>query len=273
MLLIAFVMAMVVPCHAQNNPYKINDQLYQMYVKAYDKRQTAAGRDLSVHMYRKAVALNDHKAQLLALTIPLLYYYNMRNDNNFEAALKALQDKALQYHMEQYFYYGVTNKVNYLLNKHRMYEALTYIQSMEEFAKKNHHVYGIYSGLNTLGMVHMVRMEIGLAADFYRQALQVAQESMTDQDVAPLYRKISECYEELYRYDDMLAYAQKGMSVARTVDSKMRLLHNMAYAAFMLEKYDVFNSSYKQFEKVIGRKPESDSKDVNEQEMSILNLL
>ena len=273
LLLLAVVMAFAMSCRAQNNPFKINDQLYAIYDRAFHTRNTEEGRNLAMLMYQRAQKIGDHKAQVLALTIPMLHYYNARNDAEFEKAVKALQDKALQYNYEQYFYYAVSNRVNYLLVKHRMYEALTYIQSMEEFAKKNHHTYGIYSGLNTLGMVHMVRMEIGLAADFYRQALQVAEESMPNQNVAPLYRKISECYEELYRYDDMLAYARKGLNVAKTTESKLRLLHNTAYAEFMLEKYDDFAADYNAYAKLLGRQPQCDATNENDTEMGILKAL
>ena len=273
LLLLAVVMAFVMPCRAQNNPFKINDQLYAMYSHAFRTRNTEAGRNLAMQMYQRALKMNDHKAQVLALTIPMLHYYQARNDAEFEKAVKALQDKAMQYHLEKYFYYAVTNRVNYLLVKHRMYEALTYIQSMEEFAKKNHHTYGIYSGLNTLGMVHMVRMEIGLAADFYRQALQVAEESMPDQDVAPLYRKISECYEELYRYDNMLGYAREGIAAAKTAEQKLQLLHNAAYAEFMLEKYEAFTADYNAYAKLLGHRPQCNASDETEKEMAILKAL
>ena len=273
LLIIAAVMAVAVPCRAQNNPFKINEQLYAMYNQAFRTRYTEAGRNLAMQMYQRAQKMNDRKAQVLALTIPMLHYYQARNDTEFEKAVKALQDKAMQYHMERYFYYAVTNRVNYLLVRHRMYEALTYIQSMEEFAKKNHHTYGIYSGLNTLGMVHMVRMEIGLAADFYRQALQVAEESMPGQDVAPLYRKISECYEALYRYDDMLFYARNGIAAAKTTEQKLQLLHNAAYAEFMLEKYDAFTADYNTYAKLLGHRPLCGASDDTENEMAIMKAM
>lgn len=163
LLIVAAVMAVVVPCRAQNNPLKINDQLYNMYDAAFRQRTTAAGRDLAMQMYRRAVGINDRRAQVLALTIPVLYYYGENNDAEFEKAVKTLQDKALQYHSDRYYYYAVANKVNYMLVHHRMYEALTYSQSILEYARKNHSTYGIYSSLNTLGNVHLVRMEIGLS--------------------------------------------------------------------------------------------------------------
>ena len=65
--------------HAQNNPYEINDQLYNMYTKAYSKRMTDEGLTLANKMYADAVRLKDGKAQCLALSIPMLHYYYEEN--------------------------------------------------------------------------------------------------------------------------------------------------------------------------------------------------
>ena len=272
-LVAAALMAVAVPCRAQNNPFGINDQLYQLYDKAFRERETRDGLALSQQMYRRAYVLNDHKAQVLALTIPMLYYYKQRNETEFERAVKELQDKALMYHQERYYYFAVSNRVNFLLLKHRMYEALTYIQSQEEFAKKSGHTYGIYSSLNTLGMVHMVRMEIGLAADYYRQAIQYALKQMPGQNVAPLYIKIAGCYEELYRYEDMLDNAQCGFQLARTTEQKLNSLRDIAYSAFMLERYDVYSQAYSRYVKILGRQPSAAAAEPDEREMGVLNLL
>ena len=72
LLIIVAAMSFVVPCRAQNNPVKINDQLYTMYDQAYRQRTTKTGRDLALQMYRRANAIGDHHAQVIALTIPML---------------------------------------------------------------------------------------------------------------------------------------------------------------------------------------------------------
>ena len=273
LLIIMAAMSFAVPCRAQNNPFKINDQLYTMYDQAFRQRTTKTGRDLALQMYRRANAIGDHRAQVLALTIPMLYYYNERNDAEFEKAVDELLDKALQYHQEKYYYFGVSNRVNYLLLRHRMYEALTYIQSKSEFAKKNNHKYGVYSTLCMFGLVHKVRMEIGLAVEKYSSALEYAQKNLPIENVAPLYTKISSCYEGLSRFQEMFDNAVKGLELSRTNDQTEQLLRNAAYASFMLEKYDKFKEYYDRYTALLNREANPRATDPNECEMGIMNLM
>ena len=273
LLIIVAAMSFAVPCRAQNNPLKINDQLYTMYDQAFRQRTTKTGRNLALQMYRRANAIGDHHAQVIALTIPMLYYYKERNDAEFEKAVNELLDKALLYHQEKYYYYGVANRVNYLLLHRRMYEALTYIQSKSEFAKKNNHKYGVYSTLNMFGMVHKVRMEIGLAIEKYSSALEYAQKNMPSQNVAPLYYKISGCYEDLSRFQEMLDYAVNGLKVSHYNDQTEQLLRNAAYASFVLEKYDKFKEYYDRYTALLNREANPRATVSDECEMGILNLL
>ena len=272
LLIIAVAMTAAMPCRAQNNPLKISDQLYPMYDRAFKARTTPEGRDLALHMYRKAVAVGDKRAQVYALTIPMLYYYSKPSDAEFEKAAKELMDKSLQYHMYKYYYFAVSNKVNYLMKQHRMYEALTYAQSMEEYAKKNGHIYGMYSMLNTLAMVHLVRMEIGLAADFYRQAIEFASKNLPGEDLSINYRRLSECYEELYRYDEMLDYATKGYAIATVKTQRLRLLHNICYAAFMKEDFQLYSKYNAEYERLLAGKPDPEY-DYQGREMAIMKEL
>ena len=273
LLIIAAVMSFVLPCRAQNNPLKINDQLYPLYDQAFRQRTTKKGCDIAKHMYRQATSIGDHRAQVLALTIPMLYYYNERNDAEFEKAVNELLDKAQQYHQDKYYYFGVSNRVNYLLLRHRMYEALTYIQSKSEYAKKNNQSYGVYSTLTMFGLVHKVRMEIGLAIEKYKSALEYAQKNLPSQNVAPLYSKISSCYEDLYRYEEMLEYAEKGLSLSRTDDQAVYLSRNAAYASFMLGNYDKFKNYYDRFAKLIKHEPSPHAVNPSECEIGIMNLM
>lgn len=272
-LLVAVVMAIVVPCRAQNNSFKINDQLYAIYTEAFNKRATVQGYELSKQLYRRATEINDHQAQLLALTVEMFYLRQTDKEQEFEKTLKTLQDLSLQYHLETYFYVGMTYKVAYQLSKKRLYEAMTYVQSMQEFAKKNHHHYGMYSTLNTLGMVHMARLEIGLAAESYRQALQVVKKYLPDHNNGLLYRKISECCEELYNYEEMFKAAAEGYGDTNVDDIKRCLLHNMVYAEFMLGKYENFDKRYSEFVKLYGKEPQPTSKDYYVSEMAIMKLM
>ncbi len=273
LLIMAAVMSFVVPCRAQNNPLKINDKLYTMYDQAFRQRTTKTGCDIAMQMYRNAVSIGDCRAQVLALTIPMLYYYNERNDAEFEKAVKELLNKAQQYHQEKYYYFGVSNRVNYLLLRHRMYEALTYIQSKSDYAKKNNQSYGVYYTLTMFGLVHRVRMEIGLAIEKYNSALEYAHKNIPSLNVAPLYTKISSCYEDLYRYEEMLKYAENGLSLSRTDGQAIHLSRNAAYAAFMIGDYDKFKNYYDRYAKLIKREPSPHADNQSECELGIMNLM
>lgn len=77
--------------HAQNNPYGIKDQLYPLYNNAYNKRTTDEGLVLAKQLYDDAVRLNDGKAQCLALSIPMLYYfYADDKEGEFLKAVKSM---------------------------------------------------------------------------------------------------------------------------------------------------------------------------------------
>ena len=104
-------------------------------------------------MYSQALQLGDKKAQCMALTLPVNYWYYQRNHpEQFFNAVDKLQKKATECNIEQYYYYGFSNKVNYLLVTGRINDAIEYIHEVEDYARSHKHYFGIYSGLNALAL-------------------------------------------------------------------------------------------------------------------------
>lgn len=52
-------LGMVCPVCAQNNPQKINDKLYPLYVKAYNMRKDAASLPLADSLRQASIAIGD----------------------------------------------------------------------------------------------------------------------------------------------------------------------------------------------------------------------
>lgn len=242
--IVAALMLIHTSAKAQNNPYKINDDLYNIFVKAYDARTTMAGVDLSEKMYSKAVAVSDKKAQCLALTVPMLYAYNKRDDTSFEKALKALQDKSLQTGYVQYFYYGMTTKVNLLMETNRLAEVLQYITKMTDFAKKNGHAYGVYAGYRCVAMVHYRRGEVLQAIKNYEEAIDFGKKYAKNQDMAENYRGLASCYYVLGDYENMYDSLVKGLAIAKSKQSKDFLNMYMPIALYNLGKIKEFYDCY-----------------------------
>lgn len=242
--IVAALMFISTSAKAQNNPYKINDDLYNIYVKAYDGRTTKAGVDLSEKMYSKAVAVGDKKAQCLALVVPMLYAYNKKDDASFEKALKALQDKSLQTGYVQYFYYGMTIKVNLLMESNRLAEVLQYVTKMTDFAKKKGHAYGVYAGYRSVAMVHYRRGEVLQAIKNYREAIDFGKQYVKDQNLAENYRGLAKCYYVLGDYESMYDSLVKGLAIAKSKSSKDFLYMYMPIALYNLGKMKEFYACY-----------------------------
>ncbi len=249
------------PLHAQTNPYKISDKLYPIYVRAHQARRTQQGLRTADTLYNKALALNDKKAQCLALTIPFLYHYYKEDRPALEKALKNLQDKALQTGYIQYYYYGANNKVNYIMNQGNWSEALHYTNQFPDYAKKNKHNYGIYTGYRCLGQIQLQRHATRQAVQAYLQALDYGQRHLPDQDLAAIYRHISDCYLATENYGEALDYTEKGLKISKSQQTHNTLLVNKCRALFLLGRKDEFLKNYEQALKGYGQVNSNQAKD------------
>lgn len=223
--------------HAQNNPYGINDQLYAMYNKAYSKRFIDEGLTLANRMYADAVRLKDGKAQCLALSVTMLHYFYAENEEEkFRQAVKAMQDKAIETGYLQYYYFGKTNTVAYLLSMGRIYEAYIYVLEFEQETRKKNDKLGLFNGLNSLAQVYTYCLDFGSANKVLDEALEIGNEYLPDQDMATIYRKKCENYSFLFDYDSVEKTAEQGLRVAKTKSTRQRLLYYLVFSEIKLEK-------------------------------------
>lgn len=260
-------------CRAQNNSYKIKDELYNMYVDAYRDRTTMRGLQLSTRMYNRAVMLDDRKAQCLAYTLPVSYYFYQREQPvQFDRAVKQLQTIAQKFGMMQYYYFAFSNRVNYLINQKRMDEAVKYVHETEDFANSQKDVFGMYTCLCAHGQINIGNREIFTGLRYFQEAQKMASQLLPDIDLANLYRKMAECYADLYKYHDMFAYALKAYQTSRTTISRQRTIRSLCYAAMMLDREDDFMKYYNVY-LGIKQKVDPDSRDTEERDIAILKFL
>ena len=200
--------------HAQNNPYGIKDQLYPLYNNAYNKRTTDEGLVLAKQLYDDAVRLNDGKAQCLALSIPMLYYfYEDDKEGEFLKAVKSMQDKALATGYRQYYYFGITNTVTYFLSKNRHFEVYKYVLELEAEARSKNDMLGLFYGLTCLSQVYTAFLEFGSSNKMLEEALNVGNTYLQNQDMATVYRKMCDNYNFMFDYKRMEETAVRMSSV------------------------------------------------------------
>ena len=240
--------------YAQNNPYKISDSLYPLYRDAHRNRHLPQGLNLADRLYRDAERIGDGKAQCLALTIPVYYYYDIIGDEEkFLESVKALQAKAVATGFRQYYYFGLSNRVGYLLNRNRGYEALLLVQDFERKARGEDDMYGVFFGLLSMAQTHSVRHENFLSLSSLDEALETGTKYLPDQDMAIVYRRMADSYSNIFDYQKMYSAAKCGLEIARTDESRMRLLANMAFAQMKLCNYGEVEELYRRYEKLAGK--------------------
>lgn len=273
LLIIVVAFAVMCPATAQTNPYGIRGELYNMYVEAYRTRTTPEGLNLAKRMYSRAKQVGDNKGQCLAYTIAVAHYYHKPGESRkFMQTVKQLQDMAEKFGEEQFFYYGVTNKVNYLLTNNRNNEATAYTYKAEEYARQKHHQFGLYICLCAIGQTYIASREIYTALEYFKQAYNMTQESLKGIDEANILRKFAECYAEVYDYGLMREYSLKALNASRTDITRLRSLPILCIATFMSENYDEFKKYYDMYEQ-LKKTVSADSSDPEERNVAILKML
>lgn len=255
-LLIILLFGLALPTQGQNNPFKINDSLYPLYLRANYNRKNHICLEQADSLRRKAIRLKDHKAEILALLVPLKY--QITKQHNFPAVWKASQQvrkKAQEYNYLQYYFYTSTTMANYLLSEDRFDEAKELMQKDIQFATKHKHPYGIQAGYVALGNMLMARGEYAHAIFYYETALQFSQEHMQKQERSTIYPHICDGNIRLGRFQEVVNAANEGIRYCYSEPTKAGLYGYKAIGHFMTGDYANFKKSYQEYFKRLNTVP------------------
>lgn len=244
-MILLLLVAAVAEGWAQNNPFKIRDELYPIYQRAFYARRTPSGLLIADTLYREATRLGDNKAKCLAQNVRFVYaFYNTKSLAEINAALKPLQDDALKYGYLQYYYVGVSNKVYFMLDKHLLVEALDYINEQFEFAKKHNHHVGVYNAYLQLSEYYKATGEMGRSKAALQDAINYGERYLPNADRSSTYRKMAERQELDGEYEEELVTVGKGLSYSKTAQTHINLMMRKAFASFMLGRDKAFDECY-----------------------------
>ena len=218
-----FLVLMSATAAAQTNPYKIDDELYKIYERAFKERTNRQGMVIADTLYRQAVAKDDKKAACLALTIPMHCYMNNNDSAAFFQAVHRLQEVSRANGYLQYYYHGYNNLIIWLLNNGHSLAALQMAEKMKQEARKDRNDYGLFSCLRMQGHIYTMRENRAMGVRFYKMALNFQLEYLPEQDPAPLYCNIADYYRHLDEDSLQLAlnYVEKGIELAKTYEIQM----------------------------------------------------
>lgn len=231
---------------AQDNPYKIDNSLYLLYERATKYRNEPEGLLIADTLYTNAIRKNDKKAQCLALTIPVIYYFNTRETEQLEKAITTLQEVSRKNDYLQYYYFGSIYKVNHQMNINSTLRALQEAELIKEQAFADNYPYGIATCLRMMGNIYYARRETRTALDYYQQALEYSQKNLPEQDLAYIYWNISMLQQGLNQYETAYENAEKGIKCAKTQTNLYACMLRKCTLLYVLDRTEEFKSYYQE---------------------------
>lgn len=220
---------------AQNNPQRINDKLYPMYVKAYNMRMSAASLPIADSLCVASIASGDRYGEVYALSIHILYeFYQHNNISRLERAISAFQKKTKEYGFKSLYYYSVSLKVAYLTRERRYIEAFLYLNQQSERAEKQGDIDGILIKHRMLGVIQHFRGELSQAVSCYRDAIEGYKKYNRPRYISREYLSIADCYRMMCDYERMLATTDEAWVHCDRQSDRNDVYVYKAYACFML---------------------------------------
>lgn len=256
---------------AQDNPYKIDNTLYPLYERATKYRQDTLGLQIADTLYREAIRIDDKKAQCLALTIPVVHYFNNEKTEELEKAIDRLQKVSRKNDYLQYYYFSCIYKVNYLMNQGKTLRALQEAEQVKQQAFTDNYPYGIATCLRMMGNIYQVRRELWQALDYFQQTAEYLQKNVTDQDIAFVYYKIATIQQDLKQYDQALKNAEKGIKEAKTPTNMYAGMLRKCILLYILNRKEEFNAYYQECMKIAEKYGDTRKQEL--QEIRIYNYM
>ena len=225
----------------------MNDNLYPLYLKAYNHRYDKQGLSLADSLRKQAIKANDQNGELAAMCIPVHYYFYQKDQyDTFDEKLNDMAEKAREYQKQNFYYFCVSNKIAYYNNQRRFIEALQYAHEQLNYAKKHEHHLGTTLCIRMIGVIHERRCEYVMAIQRFRESIEYSTKNAPKLEVAPTYCSICSCYRLMGDYENMLATAReakKHLEIA-SEKAKLEIALDECYALFLLHRDREFREVY-----------------------------
>lgn len=186
-------------------------------------------------------------AKLSQLLVPVKHYcFHSHDLAAVDRALKPYMLYAKEHNRIEHFYTGVSLRTTFLVNSSANYAAaIDYQTKMLDYAKKHNHLYGIMTGLVSLGNMHRSCFQLVQAIDAYKQALELNKKYPSRfHDIGIDYKRIAECYFIAINFEKTLEMANLGLALSKSEVSIGGLQCIKALALFMLDRDAEFIKAY-----------------------------
>ena len=222
----------------KNNIMSIDDRIFPVYQKA-----TTLINDTIVFQYadsivRLAKQYDDPKAESLAYTLALKYFFKKNNEEGMAKAVEECKRVARKNDYLQYFYYAYVEQITMLINMREYAKVKMVLKDLQEWAQKDDYPYGWACCYTQLGHLARNTYNYKLAVDYYLKATKYYE--LANQPTVSIYIYISNCYNNMNEIEYAEFYLEKAYNAAYDDMTRMNVLVEMAN----------FANRHRQFEKM-----------------------
>ena len=221
---------------AQNNPYQIDDQAYQIYQEAMKQRTQPQALELGEQMLDLAIQVKDKKAEVIAHLIPLSYYVNRHDTVNVAKAASEVRKVARNNGYLQYYYYAYNQEAVTLLNTNNEAKAVNVLGQMRKEATAEHNTYGMYSSYTALGHVYQTVFNFIESEEMYVLAAELTEKEIPEQSAASGWLNAANVAFKNQRYEQTVEYARNVLRSYHTNRVKLDALSLEISGLYMQKK-------------------------------------
>lgn len=246
-LLLTIVSVWGVVVSAQNNPYKINDNLYPAFVHLQNISSKPECLALTDSLYAMAVKLGDRKAQVAILCSPLQYAITTLNTKLMNETVAKVQREAIKYNYPQYYFYAAQRQITLLLNMGDFTNTKIHLEKLERDSKTMFHGYGEYICYQLYGNYYRVLRNEDEAIKYYEKALALAKRMHPDQDNESIYTNLAISYRYNNQIDKALATIDEGLANIKDKNIRgrvFRLLDAKCYTLYYAKRFEEAEKVY-----------------------------
>lgn len=225
---------------AQNNPYEIDDQIYDYFILS----RKAKGTDRCLEYVKAgeqiAIDKGDYKGLCVIMSSELTHYFTLGDYENFTVVADNLRKIARQSGYPQYYYYALNTEVTMLLNQDRVVSAIDLANQVMQEAEKENDSYGVFGSFRAIANIYHLRGNKQLAVENYKKAIDWYWNSELKET-----QSISQTYFDVATLmpaedDSTLFYVEKVIETAKTYADTVRYATAAALVHSARGEYDDF---------------------------------
>lgn len=234
--------------NAQNNPFKIKDNLYKKYQKLYPLRNKKEVLDEAERLYREALEEKDDKAACIALTLPIYYhFYQQHNLGEFDNAAERLKNEALRTGHLQYYFFAMSQRVTLLLNMQFYLLAAKAAKDIRNDAERLDNDYGRYMFIRAMAKIHQIQNDTEKARQYFIRSYHFAKEKLKDQDLAALCNFIAEIYMMQRKFTEALKWCDEGIACVKLRNNLPKLICTTIKTLYAMERHEECLQTYETY--------------------------